>query len=372
MINTYIPYITNKEKKYLNTCLSSNFVSTAGPKILEFEKLFGEKFKFKNSVAVNSGTSALHLALLSLEIGKDDFVIVPTFTFAATANVINYTGAKPWFFDCDRNLILDLNKLDKILQKKTIIKSNQLIDRSSGRIIKAIILVQTLGRNIDFEKFEIFAKKYFLKIIFDSAACHDPKVMDFKKKKNSIFCFSFNGNKTITTGAGGILSTDNKSLANKARIFASVGKKKGSYNYQEIGFNYKMTNLQASLGLSQLSILDKILEKKREIFNFYKFSLLKNKNFDLVYDDKYINWVFAIILKKKKNFKKIKKKFHKANIELNFFWKPLNLQKPYKKFRSEKSQLSKNIWNKIIILPSHPAINKIHQKKICNILNNIK
>ena len=118
MIHTYIPYISKIDKKNISNCLNSNFVSTAGPKINDFEKAFCKIFNFNNAVAVNSGTSALHLALLCSGVQKDEFVIVPSYTFAATANAINYVGAKPWFFDCDNDLILDLKKLEKILKKK--------------------------------------------------------------------------------------------------------------------------------------------------------------------------------------------------------------------------------------------------------------
>ncbi len=369
MINTYIPYINKRDKKYITKCLNSNFVSTAGPKVQDFEKAFSKIFNFKNAVALNSGTSALHLALLSSGVQKDEFVIVPSYTFAATANVINYIGAKPWFFDCDNELILDLKKLEKILKKKTKLKSNKLVDKSSGKIVKAIIPVQTMGRKIDFAKFERFAKKYCLKIIFDSAACHDPKIMNFKKNKNSIFCFSFNGNKTITTGAGGMIATNSKFLSEKVRIFANVGKKKSKYDYQQIGFNYKMTNMQASLGLSQLVSLKEILKKKGDIFKIYKELLVDNLNFIKINDNGYINWVFALISKNKNFFIKIKKEFNTKKIQLDYFWKPLHLQSPYKKFRAEKCNISTEIWDKIILLPSHPSINKKDQEKICGILN---
>ena len=277
MINTYIPYLKNNEKVFLLKCLKSSFISTAGPKVNEFEKLFNKKYKFKYSVAVNSGTSAIHLALLSLGITDNDIVIVPTYTFAATANAVKYTGADPWFFDCDKNLLLDLDKLETYLKKKTIFKSNKLIVKNTGKIIKAIIPVQTLGQTINFSKYEKFANKYSLKIIFDSAACHDPRILRFIKKPTSLFCFSFNGNKTLTTGAGGMLATNSKLLANKAKLFSTVGKKKSNYDYEVIGYNYKMTNIQASLGLSQLNNLDKIIKKKKLFLNIMKKNLIKKK-----------------------------------------------------------------------------------------------
>ena len=266
MINTYIPYLTIKEKKYLNECLRSNFVSTAGAQVSKFEGLFCKKFKFKHSIAVNSGTSSLHLALLSIGVGSNDIVIAPSFTFAATANAIRYTNANPWFFDCNEDLVLDLNKIELFLNKNAKVKSGKLVEKLSGQEIKAIIPVLTMGKNINFFEYEKFAKKYSLKIIYDSAACHDPRIMNFKKNKNSIFCFSFNGNKTITTGAGGIMATNSKVLADKARLYSTVGKKKTNYDYEVIGFNYKMTNIQASIGLSQLEKLEEILKKKKKDF----------------------------------------------------------------------------------------------------------
>ena len=189
MINTYIPYLKSNEKKKLLNCIKANFVSTVGPNVEKFEKLFCNKFKFKNAIALNSGTSALHLALLISKIKIDDLIITPSYTFAATANAILYTGAKPWFFDCDKELILDLDKLENFIQKKTFIRRKTLIDKSTRKKIKAIIVVQSFGKKIDFQKFEEFAKKYFLKIIFDSASCHNQNIFQFKKNSDSIFCF---------------------------------------------------------------------------------------------------------------------------------------------------------------------------------------
>ena len=371
MINTYIPYLTNKEKKYLNDCLRSNFVSTAGPKVSEFENLFSKKFKFKQSVAVNSGTSSIHLALLTLGIGSNDLVIVPTFTFAATANAISYTNAKPWFFDCDKDLTLDINKLELSLKKNTKLVSRKLIEKSSGRVIKAIIPVLTMGKKINFSKFEKLADKYFLKIIYDSAACHDPKIMNFKKNNKSIFCFSFNGNKTITTGAGGIMATNSILLADRARLFSTVGKKKTNYDYEVIGYNYKMTNIQASLGISQLANLNNILNKKKNIFDFYKSNLNNLKKYEIVCDKEHINWVFAIVLKNSKDFKIIKEKLNEFKIQIDYFWKPLHLQKPYKQFMCDNLHQSEKLWKRIVILPSHPSITKKNQEKVCNIINKI-
>ncbi len=363
MINTYIPYLNFDEKKYILNCFKTNFISTAGPEVEKFEKEFCKKYNFKYAVALNSGTSALHLALLVNNIGTNDTVVTPSYTFAATANAVNYTGAKPYFFDCSEELFLDLTLLKEYFKKKKFQRKNKL---------KAIIPVLTMGQSIDFDKYEKFAKKNFMKIIFDSAACHDPRIIRKKKSSESIFCFSFNGNKTLTCGSGGILATNSQLIAKKARILSTVGKKRGNYDYEKIGYNYKMTNLQASLGLSQLKNLDFILKKKRKIFDYYKEKIRKNENFEIIYNRKYVNWVFALILRKKKHFKTIKEIFYSNNIQLDFFWKPLHLQRPYKNFKKTNMKISENIWDKVLILPSHPNINESEQEKICNIINSIK
>ncbi len=369
MINTYIPYLKSNEKKKLLNCIKANFVSTVGPNVEKFEKLFCNKFKFKNAIALNSGTSALHLALLISKIKIDDLIITPSYTFAATANAILYTGAKPWFFDCDKGLILDLDKLENFIQKKTFIRRKTLIDKSTRKKIKAIIVVQSFGKKIDFQKFEEFAKKYFLKIIFDSASCHNQNIFQFKKNSDSIFCFSFNGNKTLTTGAGGILATNSDYLTEKARLFSTVGKKSGNYDHQLIGYNYKMTNIQAGIGISQLNNLNFILRKKRKIFDYYHSKLKDNKNFIMVHNRNYINWVFYLILKNNNKFNFLKNEFNKNDIQLDHFWKPLHLQKPYSKFKKEKLNTTQDLWKKVVILPSHPGINRLDQDKIIKALH---
>ena len=369
MINTYVPFIGHEEQKNLKNSIKQNYISTFGPTVEKFENTFSKIFNFKYTVALNSGTSALHAALIASNIKANDVVIVPSYTFAATANAITYVGAIPWFFDCAKDLILDLDKLSNILKKKTKIVNKKLILKENGKVVKCIIPVQTFGQNIEFKKFEDFAKKNFLKIIFDSAACHDPKIFKFKKSLSSSYCFSFNGNKTLTTGAGGIFATNSLTLANKVKVLSSVGKKMTKYDYHVIGYNYKMTNLQASIGLAQLKKLDLIIKKKKKLFNFYKNNLKLNKSSKIIFSNNFVNWVFGIIVKGDYQFNKIKEILNKNNIQLTYFWKPLHLQKPYKKFMKEKNLYCTNIWKKIVILPSHPGINISEQKKICKLVN---
>ncbi len=371
MINTYIPYFKKKDQNILNQCLKTNFVSTAGPLVKKFQDNFCKKYNFKFSVAVNSGTSALHLGLKALGVNKGDSVILPSYTFAATANAVIYNNAYPWFFDCDENFNLPIDKIERILKSKTYIRNKNLVLKKNNSIVRAIIPVSTFGKKLEFNNLMRFSKKYNLKILFDTAACHDPKIFNFKKNNKMHFCFSFNGNKTITTGAGGIFASNSKKIVSKVNTLANVGKKKSKYDYEDVGFNYRMTNVQASFGLSQLSNLKNILLLKKKIFQNYYEKFKNLKNMKCFFDPKNQNWVFVIIVNSNQKFKSVQKLFQKAKIQLDFFWKPLHLQNPYKKFMREYLGFSEFIWKKVIVLPSHPGLRKNDQKKITRIIRKI-
>tara|TARA_B100001093_G_C26858009_1_gene1028413 strand:- start:3723 stop:4844 length:1122 start_codon:yes stop_codon:yes gene_type:complete len=371
MINTYIPYLKGKEKKLVNECIKKNFVSSSGDLIPIFEKKFCKIYNFKHASALNSGTSALHLGLKSIGVTKSDVVIVPSYTFAATANAIIYNNAEPWFFDSNKNFEFSLTALEKELKIKTYFSGKLLKLKSNNKIVRALIPVSTFGKKLNFNSYYKFALKYNLKLLFDTAACHDPAIFKFKKKPNMNFCFSFNGNKTITTGAGGVFASNSKSIIKKVKIDANVGKKFGKYDYFTSGFNYKMTNIQAAFGLAQLDMILDILRKKRKLFTTY-YNFFKSSNYKFIHDKKFVNWVFVLITKSVKEYKLIKKKFDKSKIQMSYFWKPLHLQKPYKKYLKTKMLYSNNIWNRVILLPSHPGVGVKDQKKILNELKKLK
>ena len=173
MINTYIPYLKGNEHKYLRQCVRDNFVSSAGIFVNKFENKFSKIFKYKYNVAVNSGTSALHISLLALGVKENDIIITQSYTFAATANSILYCKAKPWFFDISpKSLTLDLDNLEKVLKKKTKIKNNKCILKDTNQIIRAILPVLSLGLVPDLDKLIKISKQYKLKILLDAAAGH--------------------------------------------------------------------------------------------------------------------------------------------------------------------------------------------------------
>lgn len=369
MINLSIPFLKGNEKKYLENCIKSNFVSTVGRYVDEFEALFKKIYGFKYAVAVNSGTSALHLALKSVGVKENSLVIMPSYTFAATANAAIYCNAEPWFFDIDQSLNLNIELLETILKNKTFIKKNKLFHKKTKKQVSALVFVLTLGQVPDLIKLKNLSSKYKCPLIIDSAAAH---FSTYKKKNISKYnlncCYSFNGNKSLTTGSGGIFATNNKVIANKFKNFANICKNKTGYGYNDIGFNYKMSNLNAAVGLAQLEAFNKIKSIKRKIYKSYDLLFNNFKKFKKISPNSkndFVTWVYAL---KTNNYKKTFLELRKNKILIKHFWKPLHLQKPYKKFLIEKQIISQKIWKKVITLPSSADLNKRDIKKISKIL----
>ena len=176
----------------------------------------------------------------------------------------------------------------------------------------------------------------------------------------------YHGNKTLTTGAGGMLATNSKKIISKAQILANVGKRIKKYDYQEVGFNYKMTNLQAALGLSQLENLKKILIRKKEIFRKYFQSFKNYRKINIIHDNNYQNWVFVLILASNKKFVDLKKILNRSKVQLDYFWKPLHLQKPYKNYKTVLNGTASHLSNKIVSIPCSTSLKNSEQNRVIN------
>lgn len=354
-IPIYKPYLEGNERNYLLNCLSKNWISSGGYYVLDFENKFSKIFSNRKSLAVTSGTTALHLALVSLGIGYGDEVIVPNLTFAAVINSVLYTKAKP--------VVVDINK-----DKWTINCSE--IEKSISKKTKAIIPVHIFGNPCEMNKIKKIAKKYNIFVIEDCAEAIGSK---FKNKNIGTFgdcsIFSFFGNKTITTGEGGMILFKKKKhfeIAKKLRDHGMSTKKK--YYHEEIGFNYRMTNMQAAIGLAQLERYKKIVRKKINIAKQYKKNLSNNKILKFQEDEKKsLNsyWAIAVLLKKNFNFNSVEEKFNNAGIEIRNFFYPLNKQKIYKKFAKKKKYITDEFYKNGILLPTYPSLNNSDIKYIC-------
>lgn len=355
------PSLRGNEWKYVKKTLDDNFVSTAGPFVEKFENKLQKYTKSKYVISTSSGTSALHLSLVVNGVKKDDEVLVPTITFAATANAVMYLGAKPHFVDSEfETLGIDHKKLDLYLKKITKKKGKYFFNKKTNKRLKAIIPVHVFGNICKIDKLIEIAKKYNLSVIEDATEA----VGSFYKKKHagtfgSTGCLSFNGNKILTTGAGGALLTNNKNLAKKIKHLSTTAKIKHKWEFihDEVGYNYRMPSINAALGLAQLENLKKILISKKKLYSkYYKF-LSESKKYTMIKNppnSSSNNWLNTLFLKKPslKLRDKILIMAHRKKIFLRPVWKPLHTLKHFRKMPKMNLENSNIIHKSCISLPS--------------------
>lgn len=272
-----IPNFNGNEKKYVDDALKQGWVSTGGAYITRLEQQLAEFLKVDRAAACQSGTSGLHLALVECGVQPGDMVIVPTLTFIAAVNPVRYQFAEPVFMDCDESLCLDPEKLAEFCEKECKLEAQQLVHKKSGRVVKAVIVVHVFGNLADMEAIMSIAGKYHLKVVEDAtealgshytagklAGRYAGTIGDFG-------VYSFNGNKIITTGGGGAVTARCADEVEHLKYLSTQAKDDPQfYIHNEIGYNYRMTNLQAALGVAQMEELQQFIETKHRNYILYK------------------------------------------------------------------------------------------------------
>lgn len=343
------PIIGKDELDLVVKTLKSGWISSIGKNILEFEDKFAQYCGARYGVATNSGTTALHLCLEAAGIGPGDEVIVPSMTFVATADAVVYTGAKPVFVDSDlETWNINPEKIEAKINSKT----------------KAIIPVHLYGHPADMHRVLSIARKCNLQVYEDAAEAHGAK---YKNKKvgslSNAGCFSFYGNKVITTGEGGMVVTNNKIFADKMRSLRKAGiSMRRRYYYPQLGFNYNMTNIQAAIGLAQFKRIDWIIKRKREISSLYnRYLKILVPRIVLPPEAKWaesVFWMYSILVPAKAKVTRnvLISKLKKAGIETRPFFFPLHKYKRYGV--SNKLPVAEYLANTGINLPSSPNLNE--------------
>lgn len=346
-IPVYIPDLSGNELDYVSNAVKSTWISSLGSYIDRFESMFSEYCGAKYGVAVMNGTVALHLALKLFDIGPGDEVLIPDLTFIATANCVAYTGAKPVLVDIEPEYWqINAENLERKINGNT----------------KAIIVVHLYGHPVDMDAVMKIAKKHDLVVIEDAAEAHGAKY----KGQNvggigDISTFSFYGNKIITTGEGGMLITNHKELAEKARFLKdhamSVEKR---YWHPEIGYNYRMTNLQAAIGVAQIERIDEFIQRKRQIAYIYSEYLNGIPGVNLHPEAEWATgtyWMYSILITELygKNRDSLRKALANHGIDSRPFFYPLHQMPPYFDSNDEYS-ISDYISAKGLNLPSFPAL----------------
>ncbi len=350
----YQPSLGKKEKDNVLECLDSTWISSKGKFITQFENSFSEFVGINHSVAVCNGTVAIHVALLALGIGEGDEVIVPSFTYIASVNAIKYTGAKPVFVDSDTaTWQIDPEKIEGKISKNT----------------KAIMAVHLYGQPCEMDTILSIAKKFKLYLVEDCAEAFGSL---YKGKHVGTFgdisTFSFFGNKTITTGEGGMVVTNDSALHEKSVHLKGQGLAKDREYYHDIvGYNYRMTNICAAIGCAQLERANELIEKKTLIAEWYENKL---KDLPIVFHSqvgsvKHSFWMISILLKDSGERDKIRLHIKENGIETRPTFYPVHLMPMY--FEEGLSlPVAENLGSRGINLPSYPDLDEIDVEFICN------
>lgn len=361
------PLLNGNEKKYLNQCIDSEWISSDGPFIAEFEQKFSARMQRIYGIAVCNGSVALDVAMLALDLPKGSQVIMPTFTIISCAAAIVRAGCVPVLVDADPiTWNMDVNQIEKKITFNT----------------KAIMVVHIYGLPVDMDPILALAKKYDLKIIEDAAEMHG---QIYKGRPCGSFgdvsTFSFYPNKHITTGEGGMILTDDEKLAARCRSLRNLCfKPERRFVHDELGFNFRMTNLQAALGLAQLERLDEFVGKKRAIGKFYTEKLKDIKSIQLPLEKtdyaENIYWVFGIILKDEIDFDaaEMMKKLETHGVGSRpFFW-PMHEQPVFKKmglFKNENYPVAEKIARRGFYIPSGLGVTRDQVSRVVDVLKEI-
>lgn len=367
MIPVCEPFLNGKEKEYVADCLASNWISSNGKYLQQFEQEFAKYCGCKYGIATTSGTTALHLALATLGIGEGDEVIIPTFTMVACAFVVLYTGATPVFVDCEPDTwCIDAKKIESHITSRT----------------RAIMPVHIYGNPCDMDLIMEIAKKYGLCVIEDAAEAHGA---EYKERKTGglgdMGCFSFYANKIITTGEGGMVVTNNDKYADTARRLKDLAhSKEQRFYHTDVGFNYRMTNIQAAIGLAQLEKIDEYVARRRchaQLYNKYlqhTESLLEGvEGLTLPVEQlgcKNVYWMYAILVDKNRN--KVMERLKEKGIQTRAFFVPMHRQPMFASHYYDKEfPVANDISERGLYLPSGSGLRGEEIEYICKCVKEV-
>jgi dTDP-4-amino-4,6-dideoxygalactose transaminase len=362
MIPLAVPNLAGKERDYLNECIDTTFVSTVGPFVSRFETMISEASGYANTVATSAGTTGLHAALLAVGVEPGDLVIVPGLSFIATANAVAHAQAEPWLLDIDANTwTLDPEKLaDALARETTPGTDGRPVHRASGKRVAAIMPVYTLGIPADMDAISATAKQYGLPIVADGAAALGAKYKgrSLGEIGADLTMFSFNGNKTVTAGGGGAVSGNDHALVKLVRHLTTTARVGADYDHDRVGFNYRMTNLQAAVGCAQMELLDRFVAKKRAIARFYDEAFRDLQNVTPFPSPGYAEsacW-FAGFMLNSGDSSPLRMALREQGIDARPFWKPIHFQTPFANCPRGTLDVCENIWQRIVTLPCSTGI----------------
>ena len=373
MIPLCIPNLSGNEGEYLAECVTSTYVSSVGPFVTRFESMVAEAAGTAKAVATSAGTTALHAALLTVGVRAGDLVVCPTLTFIASANAISHCGATPWLFDIDaRSWTLDPRLLAEALSRDTRIQDGERIHVPTGRRVSAILPVFTLGIPADMDAILSIARDANLPVVVDGAAA----IGAFYKGKPSgalgaeLTMYSFNGNKTATAGGGGAIAGNDLALVDAFRHLTTTARVGADYDHDIVGYNYRMTNLQAAVGCAQMEQLPTFIAAKRRIARQYDDAFRNNDGFGRFPEPEWAQsaaWFSGFVFDTEDGDKRsssIRAHLREKGIDARPFWKPMHLQAPYLDAPRTGAPVSDRLWGRVVTLPCSSHLTEADQGKV--------
>ena len=381
MIPLSVPYFSGNEWKYVKECIDTGWVSSAGKYVETFEERVAEYVGAKYAVACVNGTAALHIALEIVGVRPGDEVIVPTVTFIASVNAVRYVGAEPIFMDCDNFYCMDVEKVVDFLREKTRFREGYCYNKISGRRISAIVPVHVFGNAVNLEPLVEMCQERNIKVVEDAAESLGTfySVGKLSGKSTGIIgdigILSFNGNKIITTGGGGMIVTNRKTYAERAKYLTTQAKDDPvRYIHNEVGYNFRLTNLQAALGVAQLEKLGEYIEKKRENYMLYKKEVDSIPGLHIAETPEYCSpnyWFYCLRVKEKEygmSKDKLLTVFTERKIQVRPIWYLSHWQRPYRSCQCYKIERAVKLYEETLNIPCSVNLSQEQRERVLEVL----
>lgn len=363
-----VPNFEGNEKKYVLDAVQQGWVSTGGAYINQLEEKLADFLQIPQAVACQSGTSALHMALVESGVEPGDIVIVPTLTFIAAVNPVRYLFAEPIFMDCDDSLCMDPVKLRMFCESECELQENRLLYKKTGAVVKAIVVVHVFGNMADMEAIMDIAAEYHLKVIEDATEALGTRYTVGKyagKYAGTIgdfSAYSFNGNKIITTGGGGAVVARSPEHLQHIKYLSTQAKDDALfYVHNEVGYNYRMTNVQAAIGVAQLEMLPEFIKRKQNNYHSYREKLKQLDKVQLLpfregTDSNH--WFYSIIMKgiRGDQLREKIETLQKKGIQTRPVWGLIHEQKPYRSYVNYRIEQAEEYADKILNIPCSTSL----------------
>lgn len=377
IVPLFVPELRGNEWAYVKECLDTNWVSSVGPFVDRFERELAAAVGARFGVAVVNGTAALHLALLLAGVEPDDEVLVSALTFIAPANAIRYTGAWPVFIDAEpRCWQMDPVKLEAFLAGECRRIDGALRNRSTGRRVRGIVPVGILGHPCDMDPILELARRFELPVIGDATECLGATYKGRSMSEGcTMACYSFNGNKIITTGGGGMIVTDDEALAARARYLSTQAKDDPiEYEHGEVGFNYRLTNVLAALGVAQLEQLPAYVEVKRAIAQRYREALADLPGLSAMPESPDVRstfWLYTIRVDAVRfgmDSRALLRRLAAAAVQARPLWQPLHRSRPFLGCQAHQVEVADQLAREALSLPSSVSLTADQQQRVIGAL----